>query len=127
SCRMSSDPGAAAARDRRWGEVSAGELDALGGVPGVAPLRAFVEGHLTPTPNPDRRTMMHADHRGTQRLAAMGAALIVGCGPPPRSLDDIPPGPMLRGPECAGYNGNGRLSGSLHGKRDLARRVAMRL
>lgn len=70
---------------------------------------------------------MRVDHRGTPWLAAMGAALIAGCGPTQRSIDDVPSGPLLMGRECAGYNGNGQLSGSLHGKRDLARRIAMRL
>ena len=70
---------------------------------------------------------MHVDRRGTPWLAAMGAALIVGCGPTQRSTDDIPSAPLLAGPECAGYNGNGRLSGTLHGQRDLARRVAAQL
>ena len=72
---------------------------------------------------------MHVAHGGTRWLGAMSAAVIVGCGQPGPLPDTGIALPMLQGDQCADYTGGGgaSLSGTLHGQRDRARRVAARL
>jgi hypothetical protein len=59
----------------------------------------------------------------------MSAAVMVGCGQPRPEPEADVGGPLLRGDQCADYTGGGgaSLSGTLHGQRDRARRVAARL
>jgi hypothetical protein len=59
----------------------------------------------------------------------MAALVIAGCGPSGRTPDDALRDLLAGGDKCADFTGGwtSRLSGTLHGQRDRARRVAARL